>query len=227
MSKRSDIYRGIRTREDKIRSLENKIKHLKEHSDAEIAKLERKIKNLESERDILKKELLELQKEVKGLRKDSSPKLKALCTMADMCDDVQSMMFNVIFPEDFNPDIFYKVKDIEDKLRKKSERSKRKTWKNLKRELWWDTQHLDTVKYLKRNRNEKAHQKNNLRKRSLMKAVELLKDLRFFKGDLSVEVTNQLITIWGTLKKRSGGSVNGNNRNDSNPHRRCRKRYEN
>ena len=42
-----------------------------------------------------------------------------------------------------------------------------------------------------------------------------LKEIGVFESSLSVEDTNQMITMWETLKEPQSASFNGNNRNIS------------
>lgn len=202
----SDLKREIGSKENKIQSLENELKRLKEHHDAKIKELEGKITKLENEKRLLEEELRKLRSEVEQIMKrkndrdeDSPSTLKAWCIIATMCDDMENMMFKRVFPEQFNDNLHYKVKDIEEKLNEEGQSSKRRAWNAVKREFNWDKQHLNTVKHLKRKRNEKAHPKENLTKESLMEAIQLLKEIGAFNAGLSVDVTNQLITIWETL----------------------------
>ena len=205
-----EIFKLSKKRE--THALKEKIKQLKD--------LEGKIKGLETQKEILKDQLdLQvresnfaktrvdtLEKEVKVLGKSSAVQVYLL--LGTMCDEIQNMMFKRVFPHRFNPKIPRKIKHIEDMVKISGEKEK-KSWAALKAELNWNYQHLDAVKSIKRTRNTYAHPTAKLTEDALRTSPQKMKEERYFdEGEwVSIEVVNELITMWKTLKEKTSSSV--------------------
>ena len=137
-------------------------------------------------------------------RVDALEEVQVSLLLATMCDEIQNMMFKRIFPQRFNPKVQRKVKDIEDMLRTSEDREKR-LWASLQAELNWKYCHLDAVKSLKRVRNKRAHPVEKLTEEALRVSVQKMTEEHFFEEDnswLSVEVINELITMWKQLREK-------------------------
>lgn len=199
----------IDSKENKINSLERELKEYKDLNDAKIKDLEGEIQKLKTEKKILEENVVYLQGELdlvkRKLEKEPTHVLKASLLIATMCDEMETMMFASVFPEDFNRHLSYMVQDIESKLKKmkvSQREAKRPIWDALKAELSWDQQHLDTVIMLKRIRNEKAHPTGELTEGLLRESLKRMNEDGYFEKGLSLDVASQLITMWKTLKER-------------------------
>ena len=192
----------LQSREREIKALKDEIEKLRENeerSHAKIKALERKIEELETQKRILEEQLDMVRKRV-----DALEEVQVSLLLATMCDEIQNMMFKRIFPQRFNPKVQRKVKDIEDMLRTSGDREKR-LWASLQAELNWKYCHLDAVKSLKRVRNKRAHPVENLTEEALRVSVQKMTEEHFFEEDnswLSVEVINELITMWKQLREK-------------------------
>ena len=192
----------LQSREREIKALKDEIEKLRENeerSHAKIKALERKIEELETQKRILEEQLDMVRKRV-----DALEEVQVSLLLATMCDEIQNMMFKRIFPQRFNPKVQRKVKDIEDMLRTSGDREKR-LWASLQAELNWKYCHLDAVKSLKRVRNKRAHPVEKLTEEALRVSVQKMTEEHFFEEDnswLSVEVINELITMWKQLREK-------------------------
>ena len=200
----------LQSREREIKVLNDEIDKLRENEErnhAQIKALERKIEALETQKQILK-EQVDLQSRELDLDKkrvDTLEEVQVSLLLATMCDEMENMMFKRIFPQRFHPKVQRKVKDIEDMLKTSGDREKRRQWASLQAELNWKYWHLDAVKSLKRVRNKRAHSVEKLTEEALRGSVQKLTEEHFFKEDnswLSVEVINELITMWKQLKEK-------------------------
>ena len=199
----------IQRREGEIKALNDEIKKLREDkalNHAEIKVLEGKIKGLETEIQILKEQLNLQSRELDLVKKrvHTLEEVQVSLLVATMCDEIQNMMFKIIFPQRFNPNVQRKVKDIEDMLKKSGDRENRE-WATLQRELNWKYCHLDAVRSLKRVRNKRAHPVAKLTEEALWLSVQKMTEEHFFEEDdswLSVEVVDELITMWKHLKEK-------------------------
>ena len=200
---------AIQRLEGEIKALEDEIKKLREDEARNLDKikaLERKIKGLETEIQILKEQLNLQSRELDLVKKrvDTLEEVHVSLLVATMCDEIQNMMFKRIFPKRFNPNVQRKVKDIEDMLEKSGHRENRE-WATLQRELNWKYCHLDAVRSLKRVRNKRAHPVAKLTEDALRLSVHKMTEEHFFEEDdswLSVEVVDELITMWKHLKEK-------------------------
>ena len=192
----------LQSREREIKALKDEIEKLRENEErnhAKIKALERKIEELETQKGILEEQLDMVRKRV-----DALEEVQVSLLLATMCDEIQNMMFKRIFPQRFNPKVQRKVKDIEDMLRTSGDREKR-LWASLQAELNWKYCHLDAVKSLKRVRNKRAHPVEKLTEEALRVSVQKMTEEDFFEEDnswLSVEVINELITMWKQLREK-------------------------
>ena len=192
----------LQSREREIKALKDEIEKLRENEErnhAKIKALERKIEELETQKRILEEQLDMVRKRV-----DALEEVQVSLLLATMCDEIQNMMFKRIFPQRFNPKVQRKVKDIEDMLRTSGDREKR-LWASLQAELNWKYCHLDAVKSLKRVRNKRAHPVEKLTEEALRVSVQKMTEEDFFEEDnswLSVEVINELITMWKQLREK-------------------------
>ena len=192
----------LQSREREIKALKDEIEKLRENEErnhAKIKALERKIEELETQKRMLEEQLDMVRKRV-----DALEEVQVSLLLATMCDEIQNMMFKRIFPQRFNPKVQRKVKDIEDMLRTSGDREKR-LWASLQAELNWKYCHLDAVKSLKRVRNKRAHPVEKLTEEALRVSVQKMTEEDFFEEDnswLSVEVINELITMWKQLREK-------------------------
>ena len=192
----------LQSREREIKALKDEIEKLRENEErnhAKIKALERKIEELETQKRILEEQLDTVKKRV-----DALEEVQVSLLLATMCDEIQNMMFKRIFPQRFNPKVQRKVKDIEDMLRTSGDREKRQ-WASLQAELNWKYCHLDAVKSIKRVRNKRAHPVEKLTEEALRVSVQKMTEEHFFEEDnswLSVEVINELITMWKQLREK-------------------------
>ena len=195
--------------EREIKALMDEIEKLidnEERNQAKIKALKRKIEELETQKRILE-EQLDLQScelDLVKKRVDALEEVQVSLLLATMCDEIQNMMFKRIFPQRFNPKVQRKVKDIEDMLRTSGDREKRQ-WASLQAELNWKYCHLDAVKSLKRVRNKRAHPVEKLTEEALRVSVQKMTEEDFFEEDnswLSIEVINELITMWKQLREK-------------------------
>ena len=192
----------LQSREREIKALKDEIEKLRENEErnhAKIKALERKIEELETQKRMLEEQLDMVRKRV-----DALEEVQVSLLLATMCDEIQNMMFKRIFPQRFNPKVQRKVKDIEDMLRTSGDREKR-LWASLQAELNWKYCHLDAVKSLKRVRNKRAHPVEKLTEEALRVSVQEMTEEHFFQEDnswLSVEVINELITMWKQLREK-------------------------
>ena len=192
----------LQSREREIKALKDEIEKLRENEErnhAKIKALERKIEELETQKRKLEEQLDEVRKRV-----DALEEVQVSLLLATMCDEIQNMMFKRIFPQRFNPKVQRKVKDIEDMLRTSGDREKR-LWASLQAELNLKYCHLDAVKSVKRVRNKSAHPVEKLTEEALRASVQKMTEEDFFEEDnswLSVEVINELITMWKQLREK-------------------------
>ena len=200
----------LQSREREIKVLNDEIDKLRENEErnhAQIKALERKIEALETQKRILKEQVDLQSRELDLVKKrvDTLEEVQVSLLLATMCDEMENMMFKRIFPQRFHPKVQRKVKDIEDMLKTSGDREKRRQWASLQAELNWKYCHLDALKSLKRVRNKRAHSVEKLTEEALRGSVQKLTEEHFFKEDnswLSVEVINELITMWKQLKEK-------------------------
>ncbi|CAH3154798.1 unnamed protein product [Pocillopora meandrina] len=199
----------LQSREREIKALKDEIDKLRENEErnhVKIKALERKIEELETEKRLLKEQVNLQSSELDLVKKrvDALEEVQVSLLLATMCDEIQNMMFKRIFPQRFNSKIQRKVKDIEDMLRTSGDGEKRK-WALLQDELNWKYCHFDAVRSLKRVRNTRAHPVAKLTEEALKESVLKMTEEHFFEEDdnwLSVEVVNELITMWKHLKEK-------------------------
>ena len=204
----------LQSREREIQALKDEIEKLRENEErnhAKIKALERKIEELEKQKRILEEQLDLQSRKLDMVKKrvDALEEVQVSLLLATMCDEIQNMMFKRIFPQRFNPKVQQKVKDIEDMLRTLGDREKR-LWASLQAELNWKYCHLDAVKSLKRVRNKRAHPVEKLTEEALRVSVQKMTEEHFFEEDnswLSVEVINELITMWKQLREKHQSSI--------------------
>ena len=195
---------------EELRRKNEEIRQLKDSNAQSIRVLERRIKELEAERDVLKDRLKTLERELEIVNEKvdhlSSLPLtpatagEAYLYLAALCDGLQDMMYKHVFSATSDPDLTYKVKDIEADVSKEGTKA-RKKWEALQIRLNWDgARHLDAIMHCKRIRNRYAHPKAELTEQSLTKSIELLKSEGRLKGRLSLDVVQELKRMWKTLK---------------------------
>ena len=195
--------------EREIKALMDEIEKLidnEERNQAKIKALKRKIEELETQKRILEEQLDRQSCELDLVKKrvDALEEVQVSLLLATMCDEIQNMMFKRIFPQNFNPKEQRKVKDIEDMLRTSGDREKRQ-WASLQAELNWKYCHIDAVKSLKRVRNKRAHPVEKLTEEALRVSVQEMTEEHFFEEGnswLSIEVVNELITMWKQLREK-------------------------
>ena len=195
--------------EREIKAPKDEIEKLRENGErnrAKIKALEKEIEELETQKRILEERLDRQRRELDLVKKrvDALEEVQVSLLLATMCDEIQNMMFKRIFPQRFNPKVQRKVKDIEDMLRTSGDREKR-LWASLQAELNWKYCHLDVVKSLKRVRNKRAHPVEKLTEEALRVSIQKMTEEHFFEEDnswLSVEVINELITMWKQLREK-------------------------
>ena len=200
----------LQSREREIQALKDEIEKLRENEErnhAKIKALERKIEELETQKRILEEQLDRQSCELDLVKKrvDALEEVQVSLLLATMCDEMENMMFKRIFPERFHPKVQRKVKDIEDWLKTSGDKEKRDQWDSLQAELKWNSCHLDALKSLKRVRNKRAHSTEKLTEEALRVSVRKMMEEHFFKEDnswLSVEVINELITMWKQLRDK-------------------------
>ena len=200
----------LQSRDREIKALKDEIDKLRENEErnhAKIKALERKIEELETQKRILKEQVNLQSRELDLVKKrvDALEEVQVSLLLATMCDEIQNMMFKRIFPQRFNSKIPRKVKDIEDMLRTSGDREKHRQWASLQAELKWEYWHLDAVRSIKRVRNTRAHPVAKLTEEALQESVLKMTEEHFFEEDdnwLSVEVLNELITMWKHLKEK-------------------------
>ena len=200
----------LQSREREIQALKDDIEKLRENEErnhAKIKALERKIEELETQKRILEEQLDLQSRELDMVKKrvDALEEVQVSLLLATMCDEMENMMFKRIFPKIFHPKVQRKVKDIEEILETSRDKEKRDQWDSLQAELNWKYCHLDAVKSLKRVRNKRAHSTEKLTEEALRVSVQKMIEEHFFKEDnswLSVEVINELITMWKQLKEK-------------------------
>ena len=200
----------LQSLEREIKALNDEIDKLRENEErnhAKIISLEKKIEGLETQKRILKEQVDLQSRELDLVKKkvDALEEVQASLLLATTCDEMENMMFKRIFPRRFHPRVQRKVKDIEDMLKTLGDKEKRRQWASLQDELNWKYCHLDALKSLKRVRNKRAHSTEKLTEEALKVSVQNLIEERFFKEDnswLSVEVVNELITMWKQLKEK-------------------------
>ena len=200
----------LQSQEREIQALKDEIEKLRENEErnhAKINALERKIEALETQKRILKEQVDLQSRELDFVKKrvDALEEVEVSLLLATMCDEVENMMFKRIFPKIFHPKVQRKVKDIEEILETSRDKEKRDQWASLQAELKWKFCHLDALKSLKRVRNKRAHSTEKLTEEALRVSVQKMTEEHFFKEDnswLSVEVINELITMWKQLKEK-------------------------
>ena len=200
----------LQSRDREIKALKDEIDKLRENEErnhAKIKALERKIEELETQKRILKEQVNLQSRELDLVKKrvDALEEVQVSLLLATMCDEIQNMMFKRIFPQRFNSKIPRKVKDIEDMLRTSGDSEKHRQWASLQAELKWEYWHLDAVRSIKRVRNTRAHPVAKLTEEALQESVLKMTEEHFFEEDdnwLSVEVLNELITMWKHLKEK-------------------------
>ena len=200
----------LQSRDREIKALKDEIDKLRENEErnhAKIKALERKIEELETQKRILEEQLDLQSRELDMVKKrvDALEEVQVSLLLATMCDEIQNMMFKRIFPQRFNSKIPRKVKDIEDMLRTSGDREKHRQWASLQAELNWQYCHFDAVRSIKRVRNTRAHPVAKLTEEALQESVLKMTEEHFFEEDdnwLSVEVVNELITMWKHLKEK-------------------------
>ena len=200
----------LQSREREIKALNDEIDKLRENEErnhSQIKALERKIEALETQKRILKEQVDLQSRELDFVKKrvDALEEVEVSLLLATMCDEVENMMFKRIFPKIFHPKVQRKVKDIEEILETSRDKEKRDQWDSLQAELKWNSCHLDALKSLKRVRNKRAHSTEKLTEEALRVSVQKMIEEHFFKEDnswLSVEVINELITMWKQLRDK-------------------------
>lgn len=192
-----------------LRELEKGKEELEEKN-KEIKELKERLHCLEQELSRVNVRIDSLVKENEELRKKrDSPSLTpagAYLYLGAMCDRLQTKMYQQVFPlqagKRYPEFVMLKVNDIERKL-SKGETSARERWNALQKKLKWDPErHLVAIKNCKRSRNEYSHPNAQLTEPLLTKSVELLeREGHFYEDWLSLEVVQELITMWKMLEE--------------------------
>ena len=126
--------------------------------------------------------------------------LHASLSLGELCRQLQNKLYKVIFPNSFQPNRNYKIKNIWrdlDKLpqpKEEKERSKKK-WNEVQDKLSWDECYEYAMKSLQESRNVEAHP-TPLTEEVLARAAELMDSKGNLKGYLSLKRVHELISMW-------------------------------
>lgn len=126
--------------------------------------------------------------------------LHASLSLGELCRQLQNKLYKVIFPNSFQPNRNYKIKNIWrdlDKLpqpKEEKERSKKK-WNEVQDKLSWDECYEYAMKSLQESRNVEAHP-TPLTEEVLGRAAELMDSKGNLKGYLSLKRVHELISMW-------------------------------
>ncbi|XP_022797837.1 cilia- and flagella-associated protein 58-like [Stylophora pistillata] len=126
--------------------------------------------------------------------------LHASLSLGELCRVLQNKLYKVIFPNSFQPNRNYKIKNILrdlDKLpqpKEEKERSKKK-WNEVQEKLSWDECYEYAMKSLQESRNVDAHP-TPLTEEVLVRAAELMDSKGNLKGYLSLKRVHELISMW-------------------------------
>ena len=130
--------------------------------------------------------------------------LHASLTLGELCRQFQNKLYKVIFPNSFQSNRNYKMKNIWrdldrlPQLEEEKQRS-RKKWDEVKQKLKWDECYEDAMKALQESRNVDAHPAP-LTEEGLARAAELMDSKGNLKGWLSLKRVNELITMWKNVQ---------------------------
>ena len=130
--------------------------------------------------------------------------LHASLTLGELCRQFQNKLYKIIFPNSFQSNRNYKMKNIWrdldrlPQLEEEKQRS-RKKWDEVKQKLKWDECYEDAMKALQESRNVDAHP-TPLSEEGLTAAAKLMDSKGNLKGWLSLKRVNELITMWKNVQ---------------------------
>ena len=130
--------------------------------------------------------------------------LHASLTLGELCRQFQNKLYKIIFPNSFQSNRNYKMKNIWrdldrlPQLEEEKQRS-RKKWDEVQKKLKWDECYEDAMKALQESRNVDAHPAP-LTEEGLARAAELMDSKGNLKGWLSLKRVNELITMWKNVQ---------------------------
>ena len=130
--------------------------------------------------------------------------LHASLTLGELCRQFQNKLYKIIFPNSFQSNRNYKMKNIWrdldrlPQLEEEKQRS-RKKWDEVQQKLKWDECYEDAMKALQESRNVDAHP-TPLSEEGLTAAAELMDSKGNLKGWLSLKRVNELITMWKNVQ---------------------------
>lgn len=188
-----DLERRIKKLENERKKLEDKVRIL----EGQLSSVTTRVHHLEKENKNLEKKLNERQ----SLPSTPATVGEAYLYLGALCDRVQTMMYKYVFQFDSDPDtVAYKVKDIEKDLPIGGFVAQRR-WVALQRKLKWNEErHIRAIVHCKRSRNNAAHPEALLTEESLTKSIHLLRSEGLLRGRLSLEVVEELKSMWKTLE---------------------------
>ena len=215
--------KGSREMVDNLeRKLNKEVSRLKEEKKAsrkEADEMSKKVVEItlgfqfnEDENMILKKKIKELEETVRN--RTSSLYLphgteqaieKANLHLAEMCSQIQAMMYQSVLPDSYDDKNWYQIERIEEDIEieitdtRPKEEAKRR-WADLKKTLKWDQNlHLPTIISLKGRRNKFAHP--FLNETVLTESLDVMKGNGAI-GPREIPRVEELIHMWKTLKHR-------------------------
>lgn len=203
---------------DTIRELQNELKSLKLSTEAlnkewEDAKEERKKSEEDNNKLKLKVQKLSKtidrmtternQKEEEDNKREKADRFEnAHIVLGEMCSQLQAIMYRIVLPDSYREEYSYKVKSIEEDIKRKEGDRKRlanEKLDKLKRDISWDEiNHPRTMKEIQRKRNLVAHP-SKLTKDSLLRAANVMQEERKLKGKPILSHVHEIINIWDRL----------------------------
>lgn len=166
----------------------------------------------EDENRILKKKIKELEETVRNrtfslyLPHGTEQAIEeANLHLAEMCSQIQAMMYQSVLPDSYDDKNWYQIERIEEDIEieitdtRPKEEAKRR-WADLKKTLKWDQNlHLPTIISLKGRRNKFAHP--FLNETVLTESLDVMKGNGAI-GPREIPRVEELIHMWKTLKHR-------------------------
>ena len=130
--------------------------------------------------------------------------LHASLTLGELCRQFQNKLYKIIFPNSFQSNRNYKMKNIWRDLEKlpqleEEKQRSRKKWDEVQKKLKWDECYEDAMKALQESRNVDAHP-TPLSEEGLTAAAKLMDSKGNLKGWLSLKRVNELITMWKNVQ---------------------------
>lgn len=174
-------------------------------------KMDGMTKNLEesmSENTALKKEVGNLREEVESMALVgfpfpflSDPVERASLVLGELCKRVQGMMYQKVFPNDYDYKKSYRVKhineDIDELDDEQQKEEARKKWSELKKKLKCDRRHTRAMNSIQEGRNMTAHQ--DIDEDIVDTSVKLMDRAGKLTGWQSLACVNELIEMWKML----------------------------